>query len=190
MQQTYMPTCRFASTHPTMVDRLVLFAPITRREPRRYEKPPPLLPWRVVTLEDQWEQFVEDVPEHEPPVLSRRHFEDWGERYLTSARVISEAFIRNLRCRLARATHDARSPRYPSVVIYQQRLRRGRLWRRGCSRRLQLIGIGSFATDVGFESPVRLNCSKLSPTPLEVTRKSDLTNLKVERLSQSLACAM
>ena len=40
--------------------------------------------WRIVTLQDQWTRFVEDVPAHEPPVLSRVHFEGWGERYLDS----------------------------------------------------------------------------------------------------------
>jgi hypothetical protein len=38
--------------------------------------------WRFVSLEDQWARFVEDVPPGEKPVLSRAHFEDWGERYL------------------------------------------------------------------------------------------------------------
>ena len=40
--------------------------------------------WRIVTLEDQWSRFVEDVPRNEPPVLSRSHFEDWGKQYLDS----------------------------------------------------------------------------------------------------------
>src|SRR5882757_3521241 len=77
-----MPVCRFAGRHATMVDRLVLFAPIARREPRRYEKPPPAPAWKIVTLEDQWARFVEDVPPHEQPALARTHFEEWGERYL------------------------------------------------------------------------------------------------------------
>jgi hypothetical protein len=34
----------------------------------------------IVALEDQWNRFVEDVPAHEPPVLSRVHFEEWGQR--------------------------------------------------------------------------------------------------------------
>jgi pimeloyl-ACP methyl ester carboxylesterase len=50
--------------------------------PAAYEKPPTAPAWRVVTLEDQWGRFVEDVPPGEPPVLSRLHFEEWGERYL------------------------------------------------------------------------------------------------------------
>lgn len=77
-----LPTCRVAGEHPTQIDRLVLFAPIARRRPRRYEQPPPAPAWRNVTLEEQWARFVEDVPSHEPPVLSRRHFAEWGERYL------------------------------------------------------------------------------------------------------------
>jgi pimeloyl-ACP methyl ester carboxylesterase len=77
-----IPAARFAGEHPALVDRLVLFGPISRRGPRRYEKPPTAPAWRVVTLEDQWGRFVEDVPPDEPPVLSRLHFEEWGERYL------------------------------------------------------------------------------------------------------------
>jgi pimeloyl-ACP methyl ester carboxylesterase len=66
------------------VDRVVLFAPIGRRKARRYESPGRFPAWRIVTLEDQWNRFVEDVPKNEPPVLSRSHFEDWGKHYLDS----------------------------------------------------------------------------------------------------------
>jgi len=79
-----MPASLFAARHPTQVDRLVLFGPIARRGPRRYEAPPVLPAWRVVTAEDQWNRFVEDVPAHEPPVLSRAHFDAWSECYLDS----------------------------------------------------------------------------------------------------------
>jgi heme-degrading monooxygenase HmoA len=65
-----------------MVDRIVLFGAIARRPPRRYEKPPTTPAWRIVTVEDQWARFVEDVPPHEQPVLSRAHFDEWSERYL------------------------------------------------------------------------------------------------------------
>ena len=54
------------------------------RPPRRYEKPPGAPAWQVVTLEAQWARFTEDVPADEPPVLSRAHFDAWGERYLDS----------------------------------------------------------------------------------------------------------
>lgn len=79
-----MPACRFAAAHPALVDRLVLFAPIGRRGPRRYEQPATLPAWRIVTAEDQWNRFVEDVPAHEPPVLSRVHFDAWCKPYLDS----------------------------------------------------------------------------------------------------------
>jgi pimeloyl-ACP methyl ester carboxylesterase len=61
-----------------------MFAPIGRRGPRRYETPAALPAWRIVTIEDQWNRFIEDVPAHEPPVLSRAHFEVWGKFYLDS----------------------------------------------------------------------------------------------------------
>lgn len=79
-----MPTGLFAGRHPALVDRIVMFGPIARRGPRRYETAPKFPAWRVVTVEDQWNRFIEDVPAHEPPVLSRAHFEAWGERYLDS----------------------------------------------------------------------------------------------------------
>jgi pimeloyl-ACP methyl ester carboxylesterase len=79
-----MPAGLFAGAHSALVDRLVLFAPIGRREPRRYEPPAAFPAWRVVTVEDQWNRFVEDVPAHEPPVLSRTHFDEWSQRYLDS----------------------------------------------------------------------------------------------------------
>jgi pimeloyl-ACP methyl ester carboxylesterase len=79
-----MPAGRFAGAHPALVDRLVLFAPIGRRGPRRYETPASFPAWRIVTAEDQWNRFVEDVPPKEPPVLSRIHFDEWAERYLDS----------------------------------------------------------------------------------------------------------
>ncbi len=79
-----MPTGLFAGRHPALVDRIVMFGPIAQRGPRRYETAPKFPAWRVVTLEDQWNRFIEDVPAHERPVLSRAHFEAWGERYLDS----------------------------------------------------------------------------------------------------------
>jgi pimeloyl-ACP methyl ester carboxylesterase len=70
----------FAGRCPEMIDRLVFFGPIARREPagQRIRLPG----WRLISLEDQWNRFTETVPPGEPPVLLRRHFEEWGERYL------------------------------------------------------------------------------------------------------------
>lgn len=74
----------FAGRCPDLVDRLVLFGAIAVRpagsEPGRL--PARLPAWRLISLQDQWNRFVEDVPPDEAPVLSRRHFDEWGQRYL------------------------------------------------------------------------------------------------------------
>jgi pimeloyl-ACP methyl ester carboxylesterase len=72
----------FAGRCPELVDRMVWFGPIARREPKgeRIRSPG----WRLVSLKDQWDRFVADVPEGEAAVLSRRHFDEWGEAYLDS----------------------------------------------------------------------------------------------------------
>ncbi len=67
---------------PDLVDRMVFFGPIARRETPGEQ--PKLPAWRLIGLQDQWDRFVADVPRGEPPVLSRRHFVDWGEAYLDS----------------------------------------------------------------------------------------------------------
>jgi len=79
-----MPAGLVAGRHPSLIDRVVLFAPIAQRGPRRHEAPPTFPAWRIVTLEDQLKRFIEDVPAHEPAVLSHVHFAEWGERYLDS----------------------------------------------------------------------------------------------------------
>jgi pimeloyl-ACP methyl ester carboxylesterase len=79
-----MPASLFAGRHAAMVERLVLFGPIARRGPRRYEAPATFPAWRIITSEDQWNRFIEDVPPHEQPVLSALHFDEWSERYLDS----------------------------------------------------------------------------------------------------------
>jgi pimeloyl-ACP methyl ester carboxylesterase len=75
-----MITGRFAGRWPELVDRLVFFGPITFR-PRKAEAQK-LPGWRLISLKDQWDRFTETVPKGEEPVLSRRHFDEWGERYL------------------------------------------------------------------------------------------------------------
>ena len=72
----------FAGDCPELVDRLVFFGPIARREPQGERQRLP--GWRLVSLQDQWDRFVGDVPAGAAPVLSRRHFAEWGERYLDS----------------------------------------------------------------------------------------------------------
>ena len=71
---------RFAGQCPDLVDRLVMFGPIARREPSG--EPARLPGWRLISLADQWDRFVADVPAGEAPVLLKRHFDEWGEAYL------------------------------------------------------------------------------------------------------------
>lgn len=70
----------FAGRCPELVERLVFFGPIAQR-PRRTD-PVRLPAWRLISLKDQWDRFVADVPPGESPVLSQRHFAEWGETYL------------------------------------------------------------------------------------------------------------
>jgi pimeloyl-ACP methyl ester carboxylesterase len=79
-----LPAAHCAGAHPDLIDRLVLFGPIARRATMERTAPPILPAWRIVTLEDQWTRFIEDVPPHEPPVLSHVHFAEWGARHLDS----------------------------------------------------------------------------------------------------------
>jgi pimeloyl-ACP methyl ester carboxylesterase len=79
-----MAAASFAAAHPSLVERMVFFGPIARRSPRSDEAPPAFPAWRIVTLEDQWKRFTEDVPADSAPVLSRLHFESWGAAYLDS----------------------------------------------------------------------------------------------------------
>jgi pimeloyl-ACP methyl ester carboxylesterase len=72
----------FATQHPELVDRIVFFGPVTRREVMKGV--PPLGPWRFLTTEEQRNRFVEDVPAGEPAVLLDRHFANWSALYLKS----------------------------------------------------------------------------------------------------------
>lgn len=71
---------KFAGDHPELVDRLVLFGPIARRE--TLPGVAPLGPWRFITAEEQKKRFVEDVPEGEPQVLIEEDFPAWVDLYL------------------------------------------------------------------------------------------------------------
>lgn len=72
---------RLAARCPDLIDRLVLFGAIARREGSSAQDYPA---WRSVSLQDQWQRFTAEVPAGEVPVLSRRHFAEWGEHYLDS----------------------------------------------------------------------------------------------------------
>lgn len=79
-----MPAGLFAGMHAAQIDRLVLFAPISRRESQVEETRQDMPAWRIVTSDDQWARFIEDVPAHEPPLLSRTDFDEWSRSYLDS----------------------------------------------------------------------------------------------------------
>jgi pimeloyl-ACP methyl ester carboxylesterase len=65
---------------PELISRSVFFGPIAWRD--RTDETVCLPGWRLISLKDQWNRFTETVPPGAPPVLSRRHFDEWGERYL------------------------------------------------------------------------------------------------------------
>lgn len=74
---------RFAGRCPELVERMVMFAPIARREPNAGADAAPRLPaWRLVPLQYQFERFVADVPPGAPSVFAERHLHEWGEAYL------------------------------------------------------------------------------------------------------------
>lgn len=68
----------FAGRCPALVERLVMFGPIAPRSGERQVLPA----WRLISLQDQWDRFTETVPRGALPVLLRRHFDAWGQRYL------------------------------------------------------------------------------------------------------------
>ena len=57
---------------------------VRRHRPPRRQRGAGYPAWRLVSLQDQWQRFTAEVPSGELPVLSRRHFAEWGERYLDS----------------------------------------------------------------------------------------------------------
>lgn len=76
-----MVAALFATRHKALVDRLVLFGPITRRDGPAAGMSPA---WQSVGLAAQWDRFVADVPHGAAPVLSAAHFAVWGAKYLAS----------------------------------------------------------------------------------------------------------
>jgi pimeloyl-ACP methyl ester carboxylesterase len=77
-----MVSGHFAGRCPELIDRMVFFGPIARRSP--LTDAPKLPAWRLISLQDQWDRFTADVPAGEAPVLSRHHFDTWGNAYLDS----------------------------------------------------------------------------------------------------------
>lgn len=75
---------RHASEHPDDVAALVLFAPVVTRPGAALSAPAaapahfPLSAWA------QYRRFVQDVPRHEPQVLSEAHMQAWADAFLAS----------------------------------------------------------------------------------------------------------
>jgi pimeloyl-ACP methyl ester carboxylesterase len=123
-----MPACLVAGRHSDLIDKLVLFGPIARRDPPRYLPRPDGPAWRVITAQAQWDRFVEDVPPEQPPVLSRSEFGDWAERYLDTdpnsrtrdpqgVRVPSGPFVEILRAWHGELPYDPALIRSPVCII-------------------------------------------------------------------------
>jgi pimeloyl-ACP methyl ester carboxylesterase len=70
-----------AIRRPELVDRLVMFAPVTHR-PGAGGQASFVPAWQYITLEDWWKTFTADVPAGEKPVLDEQHFKIWGQAYL------------------------------------------------------------------------------------------------------------
>jgi len=66
---------------PELVDRLVMFGPVTHR-PGPGAQPPFVPAWQYITVEDWWKTFMADVPSGEKPVFDPAHFKVWGQAYL------------------------------------------------------------------------------------------------------------
>ena len=71
----------FAGQRRDLVDRIIFFGPISQR-PGNRAPGRRFTPWRLITLQAQWDRFTEDVPAGEGPVLSKSHFDEWGRLYL------------------------------------------------------------------------------------------------------------
>jgi len=70
----------FAGRCPELIERLVFFAPIAWRQK---QTEPQIYPaWRLVSIQEQWDRFTQDVPSGEPAVFNRQDFNEWGELYL------------------------------------------------------------------------------------------------------------
>lgn len=77
-----IPAGAFASEYPELVERLVLFGPIAMRTGQVEISPPSST--RQVTILQQYDRFIADVPSEEVAVLSDSHFTEWAATYLAS----------------------------------------------------------------------------------------------------------
>ena len=72
----------FAARCPDLLGKLVLFGPIVRRQGPAAAAPAG--PWRLITVQDQYDRFTGYLPPGQAPVLPHRHFDPWAAAYLKS----------------------------------------------------------------------------------------------------------
>jgi pimeloyl-ACP methyl ester carboxylesterase len=72
-----------ATQRPELVDRLVLFGPISRRTPTQSPNPANSDGWYPLTVQAQYVRFVADVPDGHPPVLTGQ-FDQWAKDWLAT----------------------------------------------------------------------------------------------------------
>jgi pimeloyl-ACP methyl ester carboxylesterase len=78
-----------AARHPELVERIVMFGPITERHLTALPNGLPasvgeLAQWRFITAKAQHDRFIADIPPGHPPVLLDQTFQPWAEAYLAS----------------------------------------------------------------------------------------------------------
>lgn len=78
-----IPAGLFTGTHPLLVDRLVLFGPIARRDGTEREGGP-TAPSILISASRQWQSFQAREPNDVPPPISKERFDIWAETYLAS----------------------------------------------------------------------------------------------------------
>jgi branched-chain amino acid transport system substrate-binding protein len=80
-----LPSGLFAARHPDLLDRLVLFGPVTlRHEKVAKDSADEAAPAWNVTVEAQRKRFYGYVPRGEAPVMAASDMELWGPAYLAS----------------------------------------------------------------------------------------------------------
>ena len=99
-----MAAGRFAGLHPKLVDRLVLFGPLTPRDGPA--SPAPIPAWREITVAEQQARFIAEVPAGAAPVIVEADFPRWARTYLAADPTSA-----------ARAPPSVRTPNGPAADV-------------------------------------------------------------------------
>ena len=87
-----VPAARYATDHVNLIEKLILFAPVVRRQPapnlaglgNNLPDPAKLPAWRNLTVAEQLARFVNDTPKGEASVLAEPTLEQWGRTWLAT----------------------------------------------------------------------------------------------------------